>query len=648
MDVCLVNMPFASLMIPSIGLGILHTTLESAGISTSSLHANLYYFQEVGLERFKIIRSAKTQDGLGDWMFAHTAFPEFNPDHKSYIRLLAEGNFLLQECKPDYLEEILFSIREESDRFIRNTAERILAMKPRIVGCTSTIQQHVPSLALLRVIRESAPDVVTMLGGSNCEAIMGRTTHRSFPWVDFVVSGEADDLIVPLVRSILVHGGEIESRELPEGVLAPIHRVTEYPRASHGGADDSPRAMGKPLSEQSIPNYDDYFETLKSSPLLGKKIIPGIPIQTSRGCWWGQRRSCTFCGLNGHQKGFSSKAPEQVLREMDVLSKRYGSNRFEAVDNIMDMRYYKTLIPEIIRAGSPYRIFYETKSNLKRRQVELLRRAGVIWIQPGVESLHTEMLKLMNKGCKSFHNVRLLKWCRQYGVRAAWNLLHDFPGEDDVWYAEMAERVPFLTHLQPPGAMIPIRFDRFSHYQIREHEYGLRLRPAPLSTYYYPLSETQLMDLVYSFVDEAKVELSKNSLLSVLMVRTGLIALRREAQKWGQAFWFDSRPVLEMDITPEALHIRDTRPAAAAADFFLTGRERDIYLSCEEGRMMEDVLADSEKVGRSREEAADIIQSLVDRKLAIVLDDRLLALAVWAPCPEVPEMADFPGGNILD
>ena len=51
-----------------------------------------------------------------------------------------------------------------------------------------------PFLALLRKIKERAPDTVTMMGGANCEGPMGEATHRYFSWVDCVVSGAADEL----------------------------------------------------------------------------------------------------------------------------------------------------------------------------------------------------------------------------------------------------------------------------------------------------------------------------------------------------------------------------------------------------------------------------------------------------------------------
>jgi hypothetical protein len=87
-------------------------------------------------------------------------------------------------------------LRAEAEDFVDSAAARVLAHKPRIVGCTSTFQQHVASLALLRRIRELDPSVISMMSGENCETQMGRATHRAFPWGDYVVSGEADQLIV--------------------------------------------------------------------------------------------------------------------------------------------------------------------------------------------------------------------------------------------------------------------------------------------------------------------------------------------------------------------------------------------------------------------------------------------------------------------
>jgi hypothetical protein len=43
-----------------------------------------------------------------------------------------------------------------------------------------------------------------------------------------------------------------------------------------------------------------------------------------------------------------------------------------AVDNILDVRYVTTVLPEFARRGAPLELFYEVKANITRDQVRLL------------------------------------------------------------------------------------------------------------------------------------------------------------------------------------------------------------------------------------------------------------------------------------
>ena len=110
-----------------------------------------------------------------------------------------------------------------------------------------------------------------------------------------------------------------------------------------------------------------------------------------------------------------------------------------AVDNILDMRYFRDVLPQLRDRQLGFTLFYETKANLTKEQVKLLRDAGVLAIQPGVESLSTHVLQLMRKGVTALQNIQLLKWCKQYGVTVAWNLLYGFPGETAADYAAIGQ-----------------------------------------------------------------------------------------------------------------------------------------------------------------------------------------------------------------
>ena len=94
------------------------------------------------------------------------------------------------------------------------------------------------------------------------------------------------------------------------------------------------------------------------------------------------------------------------------------------------MNYYRTVLPELAERKLGVTFFYEIKSNLKKKQVKLLADAGILTVQPGVESFSSHVLKLMRKGVTAIQNIQMLKWCREYGVDVAWNLLYGFPGEN--------------------------------------------------------------------------------------------------------------------------------------------------------------------------------------------------------------------------
>ncbi|MCE0447112.1 hypothetical protein LT493_30020 [Streptomyces tricolor] len=119
-------------------------------------------------------------------------------------------------------------------------------------------------------------------------------------------------------------------------------------------------------------------------------------------------------------------------------------------------------------------------------------------IQPGIESLGSRVLDLMDKGVTGARNVRTLRECENHAPTCSWNLLYGFPGECAEDYAPVIEQLPALVHLpaaerrppHPAGAVQPAL-----------HRPGPRLRQAPpgrdVPASLYDLPEDELADLVY-------------------------------------------------------------------------------------------------------------------------------------------------------
>jgi ribosomal peptide maturation radical SAM protein 1 len=652
-DVCFVAMPYASLSRPSIALGLLQAILAADGLSATVVHANLRFAETVGLHRYELAASRSPSVFLaGEWTFAGAAFgddPRRDVKDAEYLRQVHEASerhpVVWRGARGAELISDLQALRDAATRFVDDTARRVLATGARVVGCTSTFEQHVASLALLRRIRELDPGVVTMLGGANCETVMGETTHRCFDWVDYVVSGEADGIIAGLCRLALTQGREADPADLPPGVLGPRHRANRRQRPAA-----LPRMLFSDLDSLPTPTFDDYFATLAASPLAAN-VRPGLPLETSRGCWWGAVHQCTFCGLNGTSLGFRSKSPDRVLTEIHELQDRYQISDFEAVDNILDMGYYSSLLPALADDGRDRRIFYEIKANLSRAHVQSLVRAGVTWVQPGIESLHSDVLKLMDKGLAGWQNIQLLKWSREFGLRISWSILWGFPGEKDDWYEDMASWLPSLEHLQPPASSARIRYDRYSVYHEQARRRGLILFPIGAMSFVYPVGPADLDNLTYFFATEPAVGPLRyiESLKEEISNNPGVTALVRAARDWGTVYGAGKRPVLTMEDYGDKIAITDTRTCARSGRHLLAGLARAVYLACDAAPRRDKlaaVLARDFGVGAAADHVDDVVNALLADRLVLEIDGRVVSLALPSRVPAYPDYTQFPGGYV--
>ena len=190
---------------------------------------------------------------------------------------------------------------------------------------------------------------------------------------------------------------------------------------------------------------------------------------------------------------FRSKSPARVLAEIETIAERWRVRNVSVVDNILDMRYFRTVLPELASREHGCTFFWETKATLSRRQVRLLAAAGVNRIQPGIESLIDDVLNRMRKGTTFLQNLALLKWCREYGVAVEWNVLYGFPGESVDDYVAMAGLFDRITHLPPPTGFGRIRLDRFSPFHEAPDEFDMiNVRAAAPFRHLYPVDASTL------------------------------------------------------------------------------------------------------------------------------------------------------------
>ncbi len=609
-------MPFGPEMSPSLGLSLLKASLKPHGVSVRVLYFTLRFAELLGEKLYTKIATDGTRsirELAGEWVFREALFgPDPGADERWEREILLGracwGARELARPVPASFAAGLHRARQRAGGFVERCLAEVLAHRARIVGFTSVFQQHVASLALAKRIKEEAPGTSVLLGGANCEGVMGAETVRRFPFLDAAVSGEGDLVFPELVRRLLEGRG---LDDLP-GVTT---QSTVAARFATGRFPNAPTVTR--MDDLPVPDDSDYFEQFRLSRFAGK-WTPGLFLETSRGCSWGEKSHCTFCGLNGTTMAFRSKSPARALDELRALVGRHPQSDLQVVDNILDTRYFESLLPELAKSPPPSPVFWETKSSLKKEQVRLLADAGVTRIQPGIESLSDAVLKLMRKGVTAFQNVQLLKWCRELGVTPYWNLLWGFPDEPPEEYARMARLVPLLSHLVPPSGVSGLRLDRFSPgFDDAERLGFLDVAPLPSTAAVYPFGPEVARNLATSFSFRARGGGHAGTYVAPLLC---------EVARWKRAA---KASALFSVPAGDALLVWDLRPVARHPLTVLRRLARALYEACDVSTSLR-ALADAglSSCGSGREEVERALETLVANRLLLRDGERVLALAV--------------------
>jgi ribosomal peptide maturation radical SAM protein 1 len=479
-------MPFSALHYPSIGLSLLQPALRRIGVTCDIRYFFLDFADLVGVDAYdQLVDPRYYQALVGEWVFAGEATATDDPE--------AALHYLHQVFGADYpalnsAERLatFLNARAAASQFIPQCVDE-LDDGYDLVGFTTSFQQNTASLAAARLLKQRSPQTRIAFGGANCQGDMGLALIEHYDFIDAVCLDEGDTTFPTYVEWLRDSGA---SGDPIPGMAVRVNGVIRV--CGNGGV------RVEHLDDLPDPDFDDFFHQHGQSSAAATHP-PAVLVETARGCWWGAKHHCTFCGINGLSMAFRSKSQGRAYDEITRLAVRYGSD-FISVDAILDQRYFKELLPRLAAEGPAITMYCELKSNLTEEQLILLSRAGLKKIQPGIEALDTPLLKLMKKGCTTLQNVQTLKLAAEAGLYVEWNLLHGFPGEEAENYRQAARVMAMLFHLQPPNAVGPVRADRFSPYFNDPERFGIVLEPLPAYRFLYPFDKATVRRLAYHFL----------------------------------------------------------------------------------------------------------------------------------------------------
>jgi ribosomal peptide maturation radical SAM protein 1 len=529
-DALIIVPPFAGVDRPSLAAHTLQACARQSGFRVSVLYANLAFARHIGDTNYEGICFGDTTSLLGERFFSAAAYdlPSFGRDDPEVKVALGDLSSQVQ-LDPDIFRRLEAQVPAWCDQLVDAV---IRAGDFPVIGCSSTFEQTSASMAILNRIKAAKPSVITVLGGANCEGEMASALLALGTGVDYIFSGESEVTFPQFLH------------ETRNGAELPAGRVL----------------TGSPCVDMDAlptPDFAEYFDQrqcfLPDSPYTADDTL-WLPYESSRGCWWGQKHHCTFCGINGGGMQFREKSADRVITELQALSASFPSRRFCMVDNIMPYQYFHSLIPRLASEVPALYLFYEQKANLSLEQVMALKAAGVARMQPGIEALSSDLLKLMDKGVTTRQNVALLRYCRAVEMDVSWNLLYAFPGDRAEWYRETLDLLPLIRHLQPPEGVCHLSIDRFSPYHFDSEKYGIRnVRPIPSYNAALP-PHARVEEIAYHFYGEYESDSDRD---------VGLIRqLADEVDRWRAAWESEGKPapVLQViRVSSELFMLMDSR-----------------------------------------------------------------------------------------
>ena len=307
----------------------------------------------------------------------------------------------------------------------------------------STICSTYPlTIRIARELKRSHPQSVVMLGGPQA-SVVDAATLWAFPFIDFIVRGEADETLPLLLAA-----------------LPDMRRFGEIPGVTFRSGGSIVRNPNAPvvldLDKLPMPAFDQY-------PKLGKCYA--VPLELGRGCPF----ACTFCSTNDFfRRRFRLKSPARVIEQMRTIHRAYGNTRFELIHDMftVDRKRFVEFCEALLASGEQFQWHCSARTDcVDDELIAWMARAGCASIFFGIETGSARLQRLVDKNLDLGEAASRVACAARRGIDTTVSLITGFPDEtkddlrDTVGFLMDAARfdaAKLQLHLLAPLAGTPI------------------------------------------------------------------------------------------------------------------------------------------------------------------------------------------------
>src|SRR5947209_7411034 len=280
-------------------------------------------------------------------------------------------------------------------------------------GFSTVCSSYPLTLRIAAEVKRLHPESVVVLGGPQA-SVVDVSTMRTYPFIDLVVRGEAEQSLPDLVDALA-----------SDSSLAAVPGIT-FRRNEDGEIVRSPDAP-LVLDLDALP-----FPAFHLFPDV--RFCRHFPLELGRGCPF----SCTFCSTNDFfRRSFRLKSPAQMIADMRRVRETYGISSFELVHDMFTVDRKRVVafceaLLENKRKNEEDAFTWGCSARtdcVDEELIALMSKAGCRGIFFGIETGSRRMQKIIDKGLELNDSAERVRSCDKFKINTAVSLMAGFPDE---------------------------------------------------------------------------------------------------------------------------------------------------------------------------------------------------------------------------
>jgi anaerobic magnesium-protoporphyrin IX monomethyl ester cyclase len=281
---------------------------------------------------------------------------------------------------------------------------KLAELQPDIVGVTAITPSIYEAEEVLRIAQEVVPGALRVLGGVHA-TFMYRQVLSEAPWVDVIVRGEGEEIMVALAEAVR-DGLWPEGRRKIKGLA---FREGEEIVATQ--AASTVKDLDGIDPDWSILDWESYIYI----PLGVKVAIPNM----ARGCPF----TCSFCSQWKFWRDYRVRDPKKVADEIERLVDQHGVGFFILADEepTINKKKFVEFCQELIDRGLNKRVKWGINTRVTdiwrdRDLLKFYREAGLVHISLGTEAAAQMKLDMFNKETTVAQNKEAIRLLREADI----------------------------------------------------------------------------------------------------------------------------------------------------------------------------------------------------------------------------------------